>query len=736
MPHPITLTSALPAADLRFESMACSSGLSLLGEAQLGLISEKPDLKPEDLLGKPMTVTVQLRDDAKRHFHGYVTRFGIGAHRGRYFGYRATVRPWLWFLTRTSDCRIFQEQSVPDIVKKVFEDHGIADFEFKLFRTYRKWTYCVQYRESDYNFVARLLEHEGIYWYFKHTDSAHKLVLVDSQSAHDASPGCESLPYFENGAHAPPDTDYISRWTFAREVRTGQVTTTSYDFERPSTSLKVDKTRQRSYEMADYEQFDFQGDYTQADDGTHWVDNRIDEVQSRFESLRGSCTAYNVCSGHLLKVEQHPRADQNAEYLITAESVQCHQATGESGGAHEFSCDFSAIPSAQQFRPPRRTPKPFVQGPQTAVVVGPGGDEIYTDKYGRVKVQFHWDRYGTKNERSSCWMRVSQPWAGKGWGGVSIPRIGQEVVVDFLEGDPDQPLITGRLYNAAQMPPFELPAGAVVSGVKSKTHRGAGYNELSMDDTAGKEKITIHGQYDMGTTVLHDQTSTVKNNRTDKVDVDDSETVGNNQTLTVGVNQTIKVGADRKKSVGGSETTDVTGHRSETVNGGEDVTINGARSHTVNGTQTTTISIAEAHTVGAGRAHTVGGGEAITVGAAQVVSVGGAQMVSVGAVQKVNVGGLQSFSIGGVQSFSVSAAHKLSAAAISITSKGVYKLKAAGTAMIEAPTIVLKAGGSKIILNSGGVTIKGAKVVVKADGNVTINGGGGIKLKGPSIGEN
>ena len=273
-------------------------------------------------------MTIELRDDAKRHFHGYVTRFGVGRHSGRHHGYQATVRPWLWFLTRTTDCRIFQELSVPDIVKKVFEDHGIADFEFKLYRSYRTWTYCVQYRESDYNFVARLLELEGIYWYFDHSDSAHKLVLVDSSSAHDAAPGCDSLPYFDNAAEAPPDTDFVGHWTFAREVRTGQIATTSYDFERPATSLEVQKNKQRTYELSDYEQFDFQGDYVQADDGTHWADNRIDEVQSRFERLRGGTNAQGLACGRLLKLTHHPREDQNAEYLITGTAIHAHQADG------------------------------------------------------------------------------------------------------------------------------------------------------------------------------------------------------------------------------------------------------------------------------------------------------------------------------------------------------------------------------------------------------------------------
>ena len=737
MPPPITLTSPLPANDLMFESMNHSAGLSMLGETQLGLLSEKSDLNALDLLGQSVTVNVSLRDEGKRHFNGIVSRFGSGTQRGRYFAYQATLRPWLWFLTRTTDCRIFQDMTVPDIVKKVFDDHPVANFEFRLFRSYRPWVYCVQYRESDYNFVARLLEHEGIYWYQEHSENEHKLLLVDSQSAHDPAPGCETLPYYANADQVPPDTDYVSNWYYEQAVKTGKVALTSYDFERPSTQLKVESQKSRSYKLSDHEVFDFQGDYVKKPDGEQWAEDRLDEVQTEFDTGGGASNAQGVGVGHLLSLTRHPREDQNRKYLVTALTVRAKlEAYEASSSAGNYQCEFAAIPSDQQYRPPRRTPKPFVQGPQTAVVTGPSGEEIFTDKHGRVKVQFHWDRYGTKDEKSSCWIRVSQPWAGKGWGGVSIPRIGQEVVIDFLEGDPDQPLVTGRVYNAEAMPPYGLPAAAVISGMKTQTHKGQGFNEMSMDDTAGKEKITIHGQYDMGTTVLHDQTSTVNNNRTDKVGVDDSETIGSNQTLSVGANQSISVGADRSKSVTGNETTTVNGHRSETVNAGEDVTVNGARSHTVNGTQTTTISIAEAHTVGAGRAHTVGGGEAVTVGAAQVVSVGGAQMVSVGAVQKVNVGGLQSFSVGGAQSFSVAGPHKLSAAAISVTSKGVYKLKAAGTAMIEAPTIVLKAGGSKIILNSGGITIKGAKVTVKADGNVTINGGGGIKLKGPSIGEN
>jgi type VI secretion system secreted protein VgrG len=400
-------------------------------------------------------VTAALREEGQRHFHGFVTRFGLGARQGRHFGYRVTVSPWLWFLTRSTDCRIFQDMTVEEIVKKVFKDYGFADFEFKLFRSYRKWVHCVQYRESDFNFVARMLEHEGIYWWFEHTDTAHKLILVDSQSAHDAAPGCEKLPFIEQGAQTSPDTDCVYDWNYAQQVRSGKFALTSYDFERPSTDLKVDAEQPRDHAQADLEVFDWQGDYIQKADGTQLVEDRRDELQTPWETFRGSSNAQGVEAGRLIEITNHARGDFNGEYVVT--TVQ-HQAWGdgrESGQeAGGYSCEFTAIRSSQQFRPQRRTPKPFVQGPQTAVVVGPSGEEIFTDKYGRVKLHFHWDRESKKNEKSSCWVRVSHPWAGKNFGIVDIPRIGQEVVVDFLEGDP-----TSRSSPAASTTPSRCRPG-------------------------------------------------------------------------------------------------------------------------------------------------------------------------------------------------------------------------------------------------------------------------------------
>ena len=711
MPVPITLKSPLPAKDLLFESMTVSSGLSMLGEMQLGLVSEKPDLKAEDLLGKPVTVVVQLRDDGMRYFHGYVTRFGIGLHRGRYFGYQASVRPWLWFLTRTADCRIFQELSVPDIVKQVFEDHGNANFEFKLFRTYRKWVYCVQYRESDYNFISRLLEHEGIYWYLHHSDGQSKVVMVDSQSAHDAVHGYETLPYYENAASAPPDVECVSSWSFSSEVETDKIELTSYDFERPSTSLKADAKKSHKYKLADLEMFDFQGDYTQVADGSQLAEDRLDERQTQFQVAHGATNAHGIEVGSLLELTKHPRSDQNEKYLITSVSVHAQVAAYESGGgAGEFQCNFSAIPSAQQFRPPRVTPKPFVQGPQTAVVVGPSGEEIFTDKYGRVKVHFHWDRLGKKNEKSSCWVRVSHPWAGKNFGAIHIPRMGQEVVVDFLEGDPDQPLITGRVYNAAQMPPWELPANATQSGVLTRSSKGgsaANANAMRFEDKKGAEQVWLHAEKNQDIEVENDETHWVGHDRAKTVDHDETVHVKHDRTETVDHNETISIGVNRSVSVGANETK--------------------------------TVALQRTHAVGVNETIAIGAAQEIAIGAYQTVNVGAHQDISVGKSQSTSVGESRSIEIGKDLATTLGKNETRTVGEERKTSVGKDDMLQVGKKFYleAADEITLKTGDASLTMKKDGtIQIKGKDITVIGSGKIGIKASGDLVLKGAKIAEN
>jgi type VI secretion system secreted protein VgrG len=351
-----------------------------------------------------------------------------------------------------------------------------------------------------------------------------------------------------------PELEHVSNWDFAREIQPGAYVHDDYDLEKPSVELKTSKTLPRKYSLSDYEIYDYPGHYVRAADGEHYAAVRIDELGTQFETANGATNARGLSVGSLFTLENHPRADQNREYLVLGSTYGLtfndYEALPEAEGS-SCQCRFVAMSSQQQFRPQRLTPKPFVQGPQTAVVVGPAGEEIYKDDYGRIKVQFHWDRYGQHNENSSCWIRVSQMWAGKGWGSVSTPRIGHEVIVDFLEGDPDQPIVIGSVHNAENMPPHT----GVVSGIKSNTHKGRGWNEMTMDDTAGKEKVNIHAQYDMITTVENDKKVTVKSgNRTLSVDSGtNTETIKGNSSLTV------QAGSRSVSVTGGSYTADVNG---------------------------------------------------------------------------------------------------------------------------------------------------------------------------------
>ena len=774
-PPPIQLASPLPAGDLLFESMTASGGLSQLGEIQLNLVSRKGDLKPQDLLGKSVTITVQLRDDSKRHFNGFVTRFGIGANRGRWFGYQATVHAWLWFLTRTADCRIFQNKSVPDIVKDVFHDSGFSNYDFKLFRSYRKWVYCVQYRETDFNFVSRLLEHEGIYWYFVHEDGKHKLVLVDSHSAHDAAPGCKSLPFLEEGAATAPDTECVSRWNASDEMQSGKAALRSFDFERPSTVLDPSAKRDGPWRLDKAEVFDWQGDFIQLADGKQLADDRIDELQLHYQVTQGSSNAHGIEVGRLLSLTHHPRADQNADYLVTSVAISAHVDAYESGNTPGgFQCHFAAIPAAQQFRPLRRTPKPFVQGPQTAVVVGPSGEEIFTDKYGRVKVQFHWDRLGKKDEKSSCWVRVSHPWAGKNFGVIDIPRMGQEVIVDFLEGDPDQPIITGRVYNAEQMPPWDLPANATQSGILTRSSKGGGYgnaNAVRFEDKKGSEQLWIHAEKNQDIEVEHDETHWVGHDRTKTIDHDETTHVKHDRTETVDNNETITIHGNRTETVDKDETITIHKNRTETVDLNENITIGVNRTESVGSNETISIGSNRSITVGASetatvalqRTHMVGVNETIAVGAAQEVAIGGLQSITVGAVQSTTVGasrsvtvaGSQTHTVGGSQNITVAGGRnvkvggKLASSVASDETRSVAggrgtdvgkddSLKVNGKLAIDAgESISITTGSASIVMKKDGtITIKGKDITIEASGKVNVKADANIAMKGSKIEQN
>jgi type VI secretion system secreted protein VgrG len=570
---------------LLLQSLSGYEEISRLFSFELELLAPDNDsISFKNMVGQNVTLTIQLPNGTPRYINGYVSRFAQGATDERFFThYTAQVVPWLWFLTRQADCRIFQNMSVPDIISQVFGLFTFAKFRNSLNGTYPKLEYCVQYRETAFNFVSRLMEEYGIFYYFDHTKQGeHTLVLADSSSALTA---CSSSPASCNVTTGGlDDPSAITEWYVEQELRTGKYTVTDYNFTTPSTSLLAQEPTVVSVSPNQgLEIFDYPGLHTTKDQGETVAKVRMQEEEAVYMVATGPSNCRGFASGYTFELRNHDRADQNTTYVLT----EVHHAASAGDtyiagtvGTERYSNSFTCIPSSVTYRPRRITPKPFVQGPQPALVVGKSGEEIWTDKYGRVKVQFYWDRLGKKDENSSCWVRVSHPWAGQGWGSVSIPRMGQEVIVEFLEGDPDRPIIMGRVYNAEQMPPYGLPGSQVVSGLKTNsTKGGGGYNEMSMDDTKGKEKITIHAQYDMGTTVEHDETLTVKNDRRKTVKHDEKNTIQSNRTTdVVDGNETLTVKTGNRSvtvSTGNDTLTVSTGNKTDKIQGAYDVTVNG-----------------------------------------------------------------------------------------------------------------------------------------------------------------
>jgi type VI secretion system secreted protein VgrG len=648
--RPIAVTTPLGPDTLLLVALRGVEAVSELFRFQLEMLAEDPAAIAFDrVLGQPIAVKIAQPDGARRYLHGIVSRISQGEQIYTGFGadtltlYRAEVVPRIWLLSRRLQSRIFQQKSVPDILRAVFDGFDVV---YKLQGTYYPRDYCVQYQESDLAFASRLMEEEGIFYFFEHTAKGERLIVGDTPQAHSDVPGPTSVVYKRDSGYVHAD-DRITDWVKTQELRSGKVTLWDYCFELPEQHLDASKPTQDSVAAGTVEHklrvgrnealelYEYRGGYAQRFDGVApggadragdlqhiFEDNvrtaglRMQEEAARAVEIHGEGGCRHFVPGHKFSLEGHFDAD--GPYVLTR--VEHAADLGDAyttGQAADFTYKnvFTCIPAALPFRPRRVTPRPRIPGPQTAVVVGPPGEEIFTDKYSRVKVQFHWDREGKYDADSSCWVRVGSIWAGKQWGAIHIPRIGQEVIVAFEEGDPDQPIIVGSVYNAANMPPFGLPGGKVVSGCKSKTHQGSGYNEMTFDDTAGKEKITIHGQYDMNTTVEHDQTTTVHNNRTDKIDVDDSETVGSNQTIKIGSNQSTTVGAKQTLDVGSDQAT------------------------TVGAKQTLNVGAAQENTIGAARTTNVGANDNLTVGGNQEINVSGEVSITSGKKITLTVGG-------------------------------------------------------------------------------------------------
>ena len=721
--------------DLLFRSLQGREELGRASEFELSALSTRNDIKPSDLLGKRITVKLERVKGGYRYFNGHVTRFAQGQTVGRYYEYRMTVRSWLWFLTRTADCRIFQEKTVPDIIKEVFADHSMAVFDDGLTGTYAQREYCVQYRETDFAFVSRLMEEEGIYYYFEHGDGKHTLKLVDSDSGHKKLDK-PSIAYHLPGRSLHGDEEYIQVFRQDQRIQPGLVATRSYDFAKPKADLGVKAQNIEKHESADYEWYDFSGEYIETDNGDHYARVRIDELHSEFELAEAECNVREIAVGKLFSFTNAPRKDQEKDYLIVKAEWDLQNNTYETNTDEDaiYHCTMTVLQSRQQFRPARITPRPTMGGPQTALVVGPSGEEIYCDKYGRVKVQFYWDRYGKKNENSSCWIRVSNPWAGGNWGGMAIPRMGQEVIVDFLEGDPDQPIITGRVYNADQMPPYALPANMTQTGIKSRSSKGGGaanFNEIRFEDKKGSEQVFIHAEKNQDIEVENDETHWTGHDRKKTIDHDETTLVKNNRTETVGVNEKIDIGANRTETVGANESITVSGNRTRTVMQNEIITVALTRTHSV--------GVNEMINVGAAREVTVGGAQAVTVGAAQAETVGLSQTETYGKSQTTSVGTDRTTTVGDNCSTTVGKDQSLKVGKNLTTEVSDDETRNVGKKLhiTAGDEIVIVCGDASITMKKDGtVVIKGKDVTVDGSGKINVKASSDVVIKGSKIGLN
>lgn len=721
--------------------------VSFEGEEQLGALFEYSvevavenalgDFIDEEALeGQPAALALATAGETTRRIRGLVRECEFRGAGHSHLCFRFTLVPTVWPLTRRINCRIFQDMSTPEIVAKVLSQYGMSarDVCFALRESYGKRNYCVQYRESDWDFIARLMQEEGIYFFHRERRGHTVLQITDGPHGHlPAAAGRRGVYRTPEGLTPMPGT--IHRIRARREVRSGRFAATDYAAVKPS--MRLDAAAHA--EDGGLEVFDYPGEYRTSDLGQRLARVRVEELQAGRARTLGGSTRTDFAPGYTFELHGHDVARMNRGLLITRVRHQCrlpmaaqvgHVGDGLRGPGGEiapsYSNEFAAQPAEQPFRSERTTRRPRVGGPQTAVVTGPAGQEIHTDEHGRVKVQFRWDREGRHDDSSSCWIRVSQPWAGPGFGGLAIPRIGQEVIVDFLEGDPDQPIITGRVYNgearapqslaapscmtgqgpepiaAMQDRPQSLPAAATRTSIRSRsTPGGGGANELTMDDAAGRELFHVNATKDSVRTVGNDDTTTV----------------GNDRRIAVGNSLREFVATSRDRHVGTDETVNVEANQDLTVKGNRSVTVKGNEIHTVEMCRAQQVMISENVLTGVSKTVETGLAHVETIGMLHALVVGLKRVGVVGMDDSLIVGCDKSDDIYGKLSVCTGESTTLTQGTDFIVEAGANAgIKAGAKVVVDCPDITLKAGGNFVRINGDGVTIKGTLVKINCAG--------------------
>jgi type VI secretion system secreted protein VgrG len=582
----IAIDTSLRKDVLLLVNFTCQEAISRLFNIHASVVSLKQDIDPASLLGQPATISVILKDDKKRYFNGIISRFAAVGSDGTLGQYELEIVPSLWTLTRMADCRIFHNLTPPAIIQSVLSAKGITKVTVNCPASYPTLEYTVQYRETSFNFISRLMEEYGIFYFFKHTENEHELMIIDATAAFEECADQKTASY--NLATGGLDADdVINSWGLTKELRSGKMTQSDYNFKTPAYDLSnTSATVIQNLPNSSLEVFDYPGRYTQTADGKALTDVRMEEEETNFSTVHGTSTCRGFNTGFWFSLTGFTVSSMEGEYILT--EIQHTASVGgtyrEEGmeGADTYANQFTCVPQSVRYRSPRVTPKPFVQGPQTAVVVGQNassgagvsenaggdGEEIWVDNFGRVVVQFFWDK--VRADHKSCRVRVSQDWAGQGWGMINIPRVGQEVIVSFLEGDPDRPIITGRVYNAEQTVPYTLPEFGTRTTFKTRSTPKASadnYNELRFEDKKDSEQVFIHAEREMDTRVKADAREWIGHDR--------SLMVINNQRKQVGGNVSAEIGENLYEKVAGDVHMEVVGKQLEKVAGDLHVTIGG-----------------------------------------------------------------------------------------------------------------------------------------------------------------
>jgi len=606
--RPIRLDTPLGEDVLLLEEFTGAEAVSQQFSFHLRAVSTNGSLDLDGLLQKPVLVTLRLVSDDPRYIHGIVNR-AVALERSKGLTtYHLEIVPWSWFLGLIADCRIFLDKTVRQIIEQIFTDQGFQDYEFRLSGSYDPREYCVQYRETSLDFISRLMEEEGIFYFFEHTSEKHTLVISDAQSAFQPCIGNATVRYGITPT-AEQEDDLILTLTREHAVRSRTISLTDYDFQKPKVKLDVRATTER------YEVYDYPGRYLTRSLGEQYAKIRLDEQEAQRYVVSGTSNCRHFASGCKFTLDDTTGQGAGDDYVLLSLAHSASATSYRSDGIEPFvyQNQFQAIPASVTYRPPRVVRKPVVRGTQTAEVVGPDGEEIWVDNYGRIKVHFHWDR----EDKNSCPVRVSRSWAGKTWGAIEIPRIGQEVVVDFLEGDPDRPLVIGRVYNAEQMPPYALPDDQTMSGVKSRSSKGGGsdnYNEIVLEDKKGSEFIKIHAEKD-----LH-------------------QYVENNSYEYIAKDRHLIVDGSQSESVTGDKHLTVKGEQRESIQG--DISLQGAGNHNVKiGSVYSVESGQEIHIKGGMKVIIEGGMEISLIGPGGFVDIGPAGVTIQGTMVQINSGG-------------------------------------------------------------------------------------------------